>query len=79
MPSGTCVPPHQFLADERVSCVKKAYLLAEISSDPILVCSAFTAEVKKFVLHIQDILLQLMWGKISIAGFYVKHVELGKN
>lgn len=59
--------------------VNKVHLLAKISSEPILDCSAFTAEVKKFVLHSQDILVQLMWGKISIARFYVKHVEIGKN
>lgn len=57
----------------------KSCLLAEVSSEPILVCSAFIAEVNKFVLHTQDILFQLMWGKISIAGFCMKHVELGKN
>jgi len=51
MPSGTCVSPRQFLAEEMGSCVK-ARLLAEKSSEPILVCSAFTAEVKKFALHV---------------------------
>lgn len=65
--------------NETHSCVNKVHLLAKISSEPILDCPAFTAEVKKFVLHSQDILLQLMWGKISIACFYVKHVEIGKN
>lgn len=65
--------------DERDSCVNKAHLLTKVSSQPIFDCSAFTAEVKKFVLHTQDKLLQLMWGKISIACFYVKHVAIGKN
>lgn len=45
------------------SCAKKAHLLAKVSSEPIFDCPAFTAEMKKFVLHTQDILLQLMWGK----------------
>lgn len=78
MPSGSCVAPHQILADGTDRGVKKPCLLAEMFSEPILVCSAFTCEMKKFVLHTQDRLLQLMWGKMSIAGFYVKHVELGK-
>lgn len=47
------------LADETDACVK-ACLSAERFSEPILVCSAVTAKVKKFVLYTQDIVLQLM-------------------
>lgn len=65
--------------DETDSYVNKAHLLAKVSSEPISDCSAFAAEVKIFVLHTQDILLQLMWRKISIACFYVKHAAMGKN
>lgn len=65
--------------DEVGCCVNKAHFLAMVFSEPIFDCSAFAAEVKKSVLHTQDILLQLMWGKMSIACFYVKHVAIGKN
>lgn len=57
MPSGASVPCHQFIAEKTSSCVKEVCLLAEVSSEPILVCFVFTADVKKFVLPTQYILL----------------------